>query len=150
MPHLEAQPATFASLDALAVETLALFLSEERGPLRGVLGLLDWRLCGELAQALAGGGITGKQGERLLMPTRGRVGPTRVLVFGVGAGVDKAGLTYLLKLSHQAGADELALELPRGMKAEDALAALQGYQGKRVVVLGAPDGVREKLGGKGR
>lgn len=71
-------------LDALDADTLLLFFPEEDGPLQGLAGLVDWRLTGRLSRYLMRGWFTGAVGEKLLMPTHGRLVPIRVLGVGVG------------------------------------------------------------------
>lgn len=144
--HLDA---SFAALDTLEVETLALYLLTDRRPLRGVAGVIDWRLCGELSRALQSGGLTGNLGERLLMGTRGRSGAQRLLVFGAGPSTSPlpAGeLTRTLGVARQAGADELAVELPENASVDAIAEAVKSFSGRRLLLLGARPEVRERLG----
>lgn len=141
--------ASFDALDTLEVETLALFLLTDARPLRGAAGIVDWRLCGELSRALQSGGLTGKLGERLLMPTNGRIGAKRLLVFGAGprgSALLLGELTRCLAVARKAGASDLAVELPENVSAETAEQAIRGFDGRRIVLVGAPAALRERLG----
>lgn len=82
--ELATVPATLHALDALAVDTLVLFVPADERPWRGAAGLLDWRMCGWLTQQLAQGGITGASGEHVLTWPAGRIAVPRVVLVGVG------------------------------------------------------------------
>lgn len=151
--NLEHLDASFDALDTLEVETLALFLLTDGRPLRGAAGIVDWRLCGELSRALMSGGLTGQLGERLLMPTNGRIGAKRLLVFGAGARgtpLPVAELSRCLGAAKRAGASDLAVELPENVTPEAADQAVRSFDGRRLVLLGAPAALRERLGGASR
>ncbi len=59
--RIEAAELGMAALDALDVDSLAVFVGPER-PLQGLAGWVDWRLCGALSHALRDGFYDG--GER--------------------------------------------------------------------------------------
>ncbi|HMI91498.1 MAG TPA: leucyl aminopeptidase, partial [Polyangiales bacterium] len=68
--HVRFAAPEMAQLDALRCEALALsFFSDER-PLRGPLGLIDWRLCGFVSQLLTSGRVGGALLETVLVPAR--------------------------------------------------------------------------------
>src|SRR5690606_9263302 len=72
------------SLDRLKSEALSLpFFSDER-PLRGVLGLVDWRMCGRISALIEGGRVDGARDEIVLVPARPRLTFEKVLLFGLG------------------------------------------------------------------
>lgn len=75
---------SLAALDAASADALALFVGPER-PLQGLAGLVDWRLAGALSRTLRAGHFLGADGEQLLVPTQGRLQPSRVFCFGVAA-----------------------------------------------------------------
>ena len=80
--HLEVRepdPVELRGLDLLVVP-----VASDRRPLRGVGGACDWELGGELSRTLVDERITGARGDRLLVHTEGRLGPTFVLMLGVG------------------------------------------------------------------
>ena len=149
MPKLSSQPATFAALDKLGTETLLLFIHPDRRPLAGAAALVDWRLCGALSQALMDGGLTGKVGEQLMMPTHHRVGSTRLILRGagpIGEKLSKAELEEALKAAHRAGAEDLGVQLPENIADDGALQALKAYPGQKICVVGPPPGLQNKLG----
>lgn len=76
---------TLQALDDLKTEALCLPHFEEERPLRGVAGLVDWRLCGGLSRLLLSGQVSGKRGTRLMMPGRPRLAAERLLLLGAGA-----------------------------------------------------------------
>lgn len=78
-----------AALDALSVESYAVFLAADERPPRGFAGLLDWRLAGALSRLVQDGLVTGADGDALLASTRGlaeghRLAGARLFVFGIG------------------------------------------------------------------
>lgn len=77
-------------LDEASAELLACTLWSDRRPMRGLFGLLDWRLSGRLSALAKSGFLTGVQGEVLLVPGRPQVPFEKVLVLGLGprAGFD--------------------------------------------------------------
>jgi hypothetical protein len=54
-------------------------------PVRGLAGLLDWRLGGRLSALLKSGFLRGELGEALLVPGRPHVSFEKVLLLGLGA-----------------------------------------------------------------
>jgi hypothetical protein len=72
------------NLDALHSEAIcAPFFSDER-PLRGVLGLIDWRLCGFVSRMIMQGVVHGSSGEAVLVPLRPRLRMDKLFLFGLG------------------------------------------------------------------
>lgn len=71
-------------LDRLETEDLVLGLFQDERPLRGVAGLVDWRLCGMLSRFAQLNRVTGEVEERVLMPGAGRIGPQRIFLLGLG------------------------------------------------------------------
>ncbi len=70
------------ALDALEADAVAAFVGPER-PLQGLAGYTDWRLCGALSRAIRQGHFATETGEALLLPSGGRLSPSRVFCFGV-------------------------------------------------------------------
>jgi Cytosol aminopeptidase family, N-terminal domain len=138
-------------LDGLAgVDTLCLFVAEDERPLSGAAGLTDWRLCGQLSRLLLQGFFTGAVDDSVLLPSGGRIGPGRIVVFGLGpserlsdgpaVGARLAGAAAVLD---RAGAASVALELPGAGRLDDAeriralkAGFLPGFHGRHVAVLG--------------
>lgn len=71
-------------LDQLKSEALALPFFEDVRPLRGAVGLVDWRLGGMVSRVLIRGHATGRETDTLLMPTRHRLPFEKLILFGVG------------------------------------------------------------------
>src|SRR5512140_3369330 len=80
--RIEAEELSLEALDALDVDSLAVFVGPER-PLQSLAGWVDWRLCGALSHALRDGFYDGGEREALLLPSAGRVGAARVFFFGL-------------------------------------------------------------------
>lgn len=71
-------------IDALRCEALALpFFSDER-PLRGPLGLVDWRMRGFVSRLLLKGTIAGAAFETVLIPARPKLSLDKLFLFGLG------------------------------------------------------------------
>jgi hypothetical protein len=75
---------TLQNVDALDVDAVVVGLCSDVRPLGGILGMIDWRLCGRVSRLVEQGVITGVAGERVLMPTLGRIPPPRLFFFGWG------------------------------------------------------------------
>lgn len=71
-------------LDASSADVLVLFRFEELRPLCGAASLVDWRLYGHLSRLIIGGFITGQRGESFLMPLGRHLGPSKLLILGLG------------------------------------------------------------------
>jgi hypothetical protein len=80
--RIEAADLSLPALDALDVDSLAVFVGPER-PLQSLAGWVDWRLCGALSVALRDRFYGGGEREALLLPSAGRVGAARVFFFGL-------------------------------------------------------------------
>jgi hypothetical protein len=138
------------TLDSLEVDTLCLFVAEDERPLSGAAGLSDWRLCGQLSRLLVDGFFTGAADDSVLLPSNGRIGPPRIVVFGLGrrerlsdGPALGARLAAAAAVLDRAGALSVALEVPgagRLREAERARALtagfLPGFHGRHLAVLG--------------
>lgn len=71
-------------LDELRTEAIALPFFEDERPLRGALGLVDWRLCGQISRLLLRGRARGAVRETVLVPTRPRLAFEKLFLFGAG------------------------------------------------------------------
>src|SRR5688500_18976964 len=86
--HLRFAPPTTAQLDRLRCEALALpVLSDER-PLRGALGIVDWRLCGLVSRLVIRGAVSTAPLQTTLVPGRPKLVVDKVFLFGAGASAD--------------------------------------------------------------
>lgn len=77
-------PPDLRRLDSLRAEAFALSFFEDERPLRGALGLVDWRLCGFLSRQIVGGRLSGARGEMTLVPTRARLRCDKLFIAGLG------------------------------------------------------------------
>ncbi|MCA9581855.1 MAG: peptidase M17 [Myxococcales bacterium] len=71
-------------LDELRTEAICLPIFEDQRPVRGALSLVDWRLCGGISRLLESGILTGKWGERALIPSRGKLSMEKIFLYGAG------------------------------------------------------------------
>src|SRR5258708_4884218 len=81
-------PPDLRRLDDSKAELLACAMWSDKRPLRGVAGLLDWRLAGRLSGLLRDGFMAGALGDVLLVPVRPRLPFEKLLVLGLGAHAD--------------------------------------------------------------
>lgn len=144
------------ALDALSgVDTLCLFVGEDERPLRGLAGLVDWRLCGGLSRLLLNGFFQGAAEDCVLMPSENRLPTFRIFVLGLGrtqpASMDRvrAALTRAAQTLNKAKVSSVALEVPGGEGFEDVERAealdglfLPAFEGDRVAVLGEKNFLR--------
>ena len=80
--ELEVAELGLASIDALTVDAIGVFVGPER-PLQGFAGFADWRLCGAISRAIRAGTFEGVDGEAMLLPSAGRIVPPKVFCFGL-------------------------------------------------------------------
>jgi len=78
-------PPDLRHLDEASAELCACSLWADERPMRGLAGLLDWRLGGRLSLLLRSGFLTGRRGETLLVPGKPHVPFEKVLLVGLGA-----------------------------------------------------------------
>ncbi len=117
-------------LDELNVDSVVVPLATDDRPPRGVCGLLDWRLRGDISNLIARGAITGELGEVTLIATEGRLPMERAFVLGMGPRSRLNGeraealLQQALPNLLRAGVRSLAVALPgrarRHLPAEEA------------------------------
>ena len=84
MAGLHLIPADLASLDHHPGEVLVLTAFSDERPLRGLAGLVDWRICGKLSQWFVTQFATGEVNDRVLYPSQGRLSHPLVLLIGLG------------------------------------------------------------------
>jgi hypothetical protein len=77
--------ATLRMLDGANAELVACGMWQDERPLRGLCGLVDWRLAGRLSQLAKTGFLTGALGEVLLVPGKPALPFEKILVVGTGA-----------------------------------------------------------------
>lgn len=105
-------------LDKLRNEALAAALFEGEWPLRGALGLLDWRLAGRISRVIQSGVAKGVRGESILIPGESKVAFDKLFLQGGGrasefdgAAFDEA-LEAMLGTLTRAGVRSATLVLP--------------------------------------
>ena len=77
-------PPRLDRLDEQRGGLLIMFRFEERQPLVGVEGLIDWRLHGHLSRLIIDGFLSGNTDESLLVPLERRLPHDNLIVFGLG------------------------------------------------------------------
>ena len=71
-------------IDELPTRLVVASFFEDLRPLKGQVGLLDWRLNGRLSELILKGKLEGKRGEALMMPSARRIAAQEILLFGLG------------------------------------------------------------------
>jgi hypothetical protein len=77
-------PPKLKDLDQLLYDFISFSIFEDERPLKGIGGLIDWRLNGMLSRLLITKKLEGKRGEKLLIPLFKRMSFKALLVFGLG------------------------------------------------------------------
>lgn len=75
---------TNKTIDEVAAQLALITTFEDVRPLKGSAGLVDWRLNGKISNFFIHHKLQGAKGEALLMPVRGRLDSTELLVLGMG------------------------------------------------------------------
>jgi hypothetical protein len=146
------------TLDVLRSEAiLAPFFSDER-PLTGVLGLLDWRLCGFVSRMILQGFVHGHSGEAVLVPLRPRMRMDKLFLFGLGPEQDfnetllGSATERMLEIGTRARVRAMALVLPgRSTGRVSAVSAMESFvrataerrDQDEVILLEPPEAQRE-------
>lgn len=140
------------TVDALEdIDAVVCLVPEDQRPLQGGAGFVDWRLCGALSRAIASGFFKGSPGEKLLVPSDGRLPAPMVFAVGLGASgtVTTLGLEHALNESlsmlQKAKAQHVAVAIPP-LPQLDAVAVggvlsralVSKWKDGRVVVVGDP------------
>ncbi len=108
---------SLAAVDALAVDSIVVGLCRDVRPLAGLLGVIDWRLCGRLSRLVEAGTITGDVDEKVLFPTGGRLPVPRLFLYGWGSVVDAKAhgpdrIAGMVKMLDKAKAQRVAFGFP--------------------------------------
>ena len=77
-------PLTLEALDQAQAESLCFFVGEDERLLRGLAGLVDWRLAGGLSRHLRSGFVRGHAGDALLTIFGPWLGFQKLFIFGIG------------------------------------------------------------------
>ena len=105
-------------IDALRCEALALPLFSDERPLRGALGLVDWRMCGFLSQLRHQGRVLGAPRETVLIPARPKLSMDKLFLFGLGSQAEfdpaqlRPAIDHMLDTLARARVRTTALALP--------------------------------------
>src|SRR5262245_60247786 len=75
---------TSDSLDEVEEKLALVLVHQDIRPLKGQAGMIDWRMNGHLSELLLKERFQGHLGEALLMPTRGRIPATELMILGLG------------------------------------------------------------------
>jgi hypothetical protein len=95
-------------------------LFQDERPLRGSTGWVDWRLNGMLSRLLIDQRLTGEWGERILIPSQGRMNSRLILLFGLGKVREYSYLfvrevvPFMLETLRNLKASHIGLSLPYG------------------------------------
>lgn len=81
-------PPDLGRIDETNAELIACAIWENEAPMRGLAGLLDWRMAGRLSTLLRSEFLRGEMGEVLCVPGRPRLPFDKLLVFGLGPRAD--------------------------------------------------------------
>ena len=93
-------------ISSIGGEIIASCLFEDERPVRGVAGLLDWRLSARLSFHMSTGNITGASGEKVIIPGKPRLPFEKILLFGLGKKNnfdEKAFLNTIHQITHTFG-----------------------------------------------
>jgi hypothetical protein len=93
-------------LDLASAELLACCIWSDVRPVRGLAGLLDFRLVGKLSRLSRESFLEGARGELVLVPGRPRFPFEKVLVFGLGPRAEFSDAVYETSVKHMSRALE--------------------------------------------
>ncbi len=105
-------------LDGASVELCACSIWQDERPMRGLAGLLDWRLGGRLSALLKSAFFRGEAGEALLVPGKPHVPFEKVLLLGLGPRADfgearfREGVTHMATALERLRVRRAVVELP--------------------------------------
>lgn len=120
-----------------------LFFADER-PLRGPAALLDWRLNGRLTELLLQGEATGRAGEKVVLPSNGKIEAPWILFFGGGSAQGLTAETWaalvrrLLQACREAGFGRVALCLAPIDELDESLIEQRVAEEIRAIGAGGP------------
>lgn len=112
-------PLHLAYLDEAQSDTLVLYFFEDERPLKGLAGLVDWRLNGKLTSFLLDSRVTGAFRECTLYPVPGRLPIAKLLLIGLGdrrsfnGGKFQIIASFTMDTLRKLGVGDFALSFPR-------------------------------------
>src|SRR5437588_5426815 len=77
-------PPELRQLDETSAELIACAMWKDERPMRGLAGLLDWRLAGKISKLARQNFLQGELGEVLFVPGRPRLPFDKIIVLGLG------------------------------------------------------------------
>jgi len=105
------------TLDYLEVDSIVISTTTDLSPIRGLMSLIDWRMCGGVATLVKNGLMTGCVDESVLLSTQGRLRANRIFFFGWGD--DKivqqsmhSRMHWMISCLHKAKAESYAMMVP--------------------------------------
>jgi len=128
-------------MDDIPCDVLGLWHFSDEMPLKGLAGLLDWRLDGRLSEFVLSGMITGQWGEKVLIGSLKALPDKTVIVLGLGPmkefdskRIYDAGM-IMSRTSMSLGKDTICMPLPgSGIKGVDTVVVaeklLEGFAGE--------------------
>jgi hypothetical protein len=137
---------TLANLDALDVDSVVCGVCADVRPLAGLLGMIDWRLCGRISRYLQEGTVRGDDGEKVLLPSLGRIPSPRIFLYGWGPSTSllqqpSARVAAMIEMVEKAGGRRVAFAFPEPARALLDVGGPQVEQalGDKLVALFAAD-----------
>lgn len=106
-------------LDQISSEVLVAPVMQDERPPRGVAGMVDWRLSGQVSRVMKTGFFKGELFETLLLPTRSALPFDKTVLFGCGPKADFDERAYLAALQR-------IRQVLAGLKAGHAVVELPG------------------------
>lgn len=109
---------TSQEIDIIETNTVVLSFFEDERPLKGAVGLTDWRMGGFLSRLIMDRWIDGHYAEPLLMPANHRMNSQKVFVIGLGSvqeydlGRYKKLITQICEALYKIQVNRFALPLP--------------------------------------
>ncbi len=126
-------------LDEASAEVVACAVFKDERPLRGLAGLLDWRLAGRLSRLAKETFLQGDTGEVLALPVRPRLPFDKALVVGLGPRASFGDATCKKAL-------ERIFDALSGLHVKKALVELPGRGSDAITVERAAEVLFEVLG----
>lgn len=111
-------PPDLRQLDDTGTELIACSMWKDERPMRGLAGLLDWRLAGKISRLARQSFIDGELGEVLFVPGRPRLPFDKIIVLGLGVrsafgdGAFRETVTRLLRTLEGLHVRRAVVELP--------------------------------------
>jgi hypothetical protein len=112
-------PRDLKKLDQASGEVLVAAVMQDERPPRGVAGMVDWRLCGQLSRLIKSGFFKGELCEVLILPSKPALPFDKALFIGGGLRAEFDERAFLAVVTK-------VLAVLQGLKAGQALVELPG------------------------